>query len=141
MAISRITRSSGTKSGPQTPGRLRPLQKRDQAPVGLGPAIHTTGPTRRLRLVPADGAIRIDPDDEAAPAPLVELPAEAFVRLVYGRLDGDHPPRVGTSPFSPWCGQRCRGRDAVVEQAAADEAIGGHVRAPGPPRRLVEMVD
>jgi len=29
---------------------------------------------------------------EADPAVDVELPAEAFVRLVYGRLDPDHTP-------------------------------------------------
>jgi len=28
----------------------------------------------------------------AATSPEVELPAEAFARLVYGRLDGEHTP-------------------------------------------------
>jgi uncharacterized protein (TIGR03083 family) len=54
-------------------------------------AIHTTDPERRL-------ALRLTPDavvlsaGGGGPEPDVELPAEAFCRLVYGRLDPGHTP-------------------------------------------------
>jgi uncharacterized protein (TIGR03083 family) len=54
-------------------------------------AIHTTGPRR-------DIALRLSTDGVAVGArepgqqPDLELPAEAFCRLVYGRLDPDHTP-------------------------------------------------
>lgn len=59
----------------------------------LDVVVTTQDPTRRFRLV-ADG-VRLEPLEADAPAdgPSVTLPAEAFLRLVYGRLDADHPPR------------------------------------------------
>jgi uncharacterized protein (TIGR03083 family) len=54
-------------------------------------AVHTTGPGR-------DIALRLSTDGVAVEAgasgqrPDLELPAEAFCRLVYGRLDPDHTP-------------------------------------------------
>ncbi|MCU1449975.1 MAG: hypothetical protein JWP02_2145 [Acidimicrobiales bacterium] len=53
--------------------------------------VRTTGPDRRFVVrLGADG-VALEPDDAAAP-PDVTLPAEAFIRLVYGRLDPDHTP-------------------------------------------------
>ena len=56
--------------------------------------VHTSAPTRRLRLeVTTEGGhlTSIGLDQPAVPAVLT-LPGEAFVRLVYGRLDADHSP-------------------------------------------------
>jgi uncharacterized protein (TIGR03083 family) len=55
--------------------------------------VRTTAPTRRfiIELTP-DGA-RFGPDDGSGPADLA-LPAEAMIRLVYGRLDAAHSPGV-----------------------------------------------
>jgi uncharacterized protein (TIGR03083 family) len=53
--------------------------------------VHTTEPDRRFVVdLSADG-VSIAQDDAAGAFDL-ELPAEAFVRLVYGRLDPDHTP-------------------------------------------------
>jgi hypothetical protein len=53
--------------------------------------IHTTAPTRTFLLGLSAGGITVAADDGDG-APDVELPAEAFVRLVYGRLDSGHTP-------------------------------------------------
>jgi uncharacterized protein (TIGR03083 family) len=58
----------------------------------LDASIITTGPSRRFRLQTSD-AVLLEPSDPAAETGWIELPAEALVRLVYGRLDDDHPPR------------------------------------------------
>ena len=45
----------------------------------------------------APGAVRVAADDETTPElglSELTLPAEAFVRLIYGRLDADHTPPV-----------------------------------------------
>jgi uncharacterized protein (TIGR03083 family) len=65
--------------------------------------VRTTHPARELvvRLTPE--AVRLEPADadagttsEPAPGDELELPAEAFVRLVYGRLDDAHSPVPGS---------------------------------------------
>lgn len=75
---------------------LAPLVERvarpDPQPATLD--VHTSAPDRRLRLeVTAEGA-RLTPADLDQPAGslVLRLPGEAFVRLVYGRLDPDHTP-------------------------------------------------
>ena len=50
----------------------------------------TTDPSRAFVLEVGDG-VTLEPNGDAGPDPLV-LPAEALVRLVYGRLDADHTP-------------------------------------------------
>jgi hypothetical protein len=62
--------------------------------------ITTSGPTRRLVLTVGgdDGAVSLaSAEGSGSPegAPTLELPAEALVRLVYGRLDPGHTPVVG----------------------------------------------
>jgi uncharacterized protein (TIGR03083 family) len=57
-------------------------------PVG----VRTTDPERRLQLTPSDGALRLDTENPGTPPS--ELPAEALVRLVYGRLDPSHTPKT-----------------------------------------------
>jgi uncharacterized protein (TIGR03083 family) len=53
--------------------------------------VRTTAPDRRFVVdLRADG-VSVGPDDGSGPADLA-LPAEAFVRLVYGRLDRGHTP-------------------------------------------------
>ncbi len=57
-------------------------------------AVRTTDPGRDLALrLSADGVELTSGDPRQEPD--VELPAEAFCRLVYGRLDPDHTPPVG----------------------------------------------
>ncbi len=58
----------------------------DQAPV----AVVTTDPARTFVLEGGEST-SLTPTDAAGPDPLT-LPAEALVRLVYGRLDADHTP-------------------------------------------------
>ena len=53
-------------------------------------AIRTTGPERSFRLT-LSPAVALEPADDPGPDPLV-LPAEALLRLVYGRLDLEHTP-------------------------------------------------
>lgn len=53
--------------------------------------IHTTQPEQELLLRVGDGKVTLGLADEEAGARL-ELPAAAFVRLVYGRLDAEHTP-------------------------------------------------
>jgi len=54
-------------------------------------SVRTTHPTRDFMLVFTDDAISLG-DSAHTGAVDVELPAEAFVRLVYGRLDAQHTP-------------------------------------------------
>jgi hypothetical protein len=55
--------------------------------------VRTTEPTRDFILSLGGDAVSLTPcDDDHAPD--VELPAEAFIRLVYGRLDAAHTPPV-----------------------------------------------
>jgi len=56
--------------------------------------IRTSGPERRFRIELRPDAVELAHDDGRAPADL-ELPAEAFVRLVYGRLDPERAPANG----------------------------------------------
>ncbi len=51
----------------------------------------TTDPERRFLLETGEAVTLTPSDGEAAPAGL-RLPAEAFVRLVYGRMDEAHTP-------------------------------------------------
>jgi hypothetical protein len=58
--------------------------------------IRTAGPTRHFTATLGPDAVTLaasDPVDR----PDLELPAEALIRLVYGRLDADHTPAVGGS--------------------------------------------
>ncbi|MCU1426672.1 MAG: hypothetical protein JWL83_672 [Actinomycetia bacterium] len=64
-------------------------------PTGVARDLHirTTEPDRDFTLSLGEDAIVLTPcDDDHAPD--LELPAEAFIRLVYGRLDPDHTPKV-----------------------------------------------
>jgi uncharacterized protein (TIGR03083 family) len=56
--------------------------------------VATTDPERRFTLETAGEAVTLtaSPGDEGRPE--LRLPAEAFVRLLYGRLDPDHTPPV-----------------------------------------------
>jgi uncharacterized protein (TIGR03083 family) len=65
-------------------------QKRDEP---LSVEVRTFAPERAFHLDLGPGGVALSPsyDDTAAAAELT-LPAEAFVRLVYGRLDPGHTP-------------------------------------------------
>ena len=54
-------------------------------------AVRTTQPARDFVVDLAKDAVTFSPEAGAGQPPLV-LPAEAFARLVYGRLDPDHTP-------------------------------------------------
>lgn len=67
-------------------------------PTGADAVVHvaTEHPARRFRLtLTADAATMVD--DDTGPADLT-LPAEAFARLVYGRLDPGHTPGFTGDP-------------------------------------------
>jgi uncharacterized protein (TIGR03083 family) len=53
--------------------------------------VRTTAPDRHYAISLAGDNVSIAEDD-GAPEPDLELPAEAFIRLVYGRLDPGHSP-------------------------------------------------
>ncbi|MEY2588166.1 MAG: hypothetical protein QOJ67_150 [Acidimicrobiaceae bacterium] len=55
--------------------------------------VRTTAPDRHYVIALAADGVSLTPDDDAG-APDLELPAEALVRLVYGRLDPEHTPAV-----------------------------------------------
>jgi uncharacterized protein (TIGR03083 family) len=52
--------------------------------------IRTSDPTREFALASGDGSVSLTPGTGAGP--LVDMPAESFARLVYGRLDVNHTP-------------------------------------------------
>jgi uncharacterized protein (TIGR03083 family) len=56
-------------------------------------AVRTTDPVRDFTVALDTDRVTFTPGGIGG-APAVELPAEAFVRLVYGRLDADHTPAV-----------------------------------------------
>jgi uncharacterized protein (TIGR03083 family) len=57
----------------------------------------TDGPERQFVLdIDSDGA-RLSPAETAGDRPIIRLPAEALIRLVYGRLDPEHTPALETS--------------------------------------------
>jgi hypothetical protein len=57
--------------------------------------VTTTDPDRRFILETGDEVTLVTADEGTAPGPGVfelRLPAEAFVRLIYGRMDEAHTP-------------------------------------------------
>jgi uncharacterized protein (TIGR03083 family) len=59
-----------------------------------GLRVRTTAPDRHFVISLSADGIALVPDDDVG-IPDLELPAEAFIRLVYGRLDPDHTPAFG----------------------------------------------
>jgi uncharacterized protein (TIGR03083 family) len=60
--------------------------------------VATERPDRRFLLVSDDDGVQLHPEDDIPGddgTPTLQLPAEAFIRLVYGRLDPDHTPAGG----------------------------------------------
>ncbi|MGD1052325.1 MAG: maleylpyruvate isomerase family mycothiol-dependent enzyme [Candidatus Dormibacteria bacterium] len=55
-------------------------------------AVSTTDPERHLTL--STGGVRLDPGSVPASSGSLRLPAEALIRLVYGRLDPAHTPAL-----------------------------------------------
>lgn len=74
-------------------GYLPGLVERSGNPVGprLSLSVLTSDPGARLRLELSDTPSQLV-SEEAPTADVLALPAESFVRLVYGRLDPDHTP-------------------------------------------------
>jgi hypothetical protein len=58
----------------------------------LDVVIATTDPASRFALTVDANGVRLVPAGADHDAPAIELPAEALVRLVYGRLDAAHTP-------------------------------------------------
>lgn len=75
---------------------LGQIVERSAAPPDdpLSVVVRTTAPSRQFRLELAPGGARLEAAADAAgdEGPALDLPAEAFVRLVYGRLDAAHTP-------------------------------------------------
>lgn len=62
-------------------------------PVRRDVAVRTTTPTRHLVVRLGRTRVELDANAPATERPFdVQLPAEAFIRLVYGRLDPSHTP-------------------------------------------------
>lgn len=59
---------------------------------GLRVRVETTGAERVFLLAAPDEKLELTATDPGSDLPTVRLPAEAFVRLAYGRLDADHTP-------------------------------------------------
>ena len=59
--------------------------------------VMTSDPERNFILETTGEAVTLTQSDDAGSLPELRLPAEAFVRLVYGRLDPAHTPAVKTS--------------------------------------------
>jgi uncharacterized protein (TIGR03083 family) len=57
--------------------------------------VRTSAPTRHVAIALNPEAVTFTTTDPAAPD--LELPAEALIRLVYGRLDPDHTPPIDGS--------------------------------------------
>ncbi len=77
----------------QLPVMVARASKPSEADLSL--AVHTTEPERSFRLEVAQGAASLtDQTDHADGSPTLRLPAEALIRLVYGRLDPDHTPTL-----------------------------------------------
>ena len=53
--------------------------------------VKTTAPERAYRITTTSDSVSLEPTT-LAEAPDAEMPAEAFIRLVYGRLDREHTP-------------------------------------------------
>jgi uncharacterized protein (TIGR03083 family) len=64
------------------------------APNPLTVQVRTTGPERTflLHLTNQSAALTSDSASPAGPTAELRLPSEAFVRLIYGRLDPEHTP-------------------------------------------------
>lgn len=60
-------------------------------------AVHTTEPLRQFTIELGPEAVTLTPGT-ATGEDRVELPAEAFVRLLYGRLDPEHTPDLDADP-------------------------------------------
>jgi uncharacterized protein (TIGR03083 family) len=56
--------------------------------------IETVNPRRRFVLAEEDGQVTLEPLESDNRDPDLRLPAEALIRLLYGRLDPEHTPRV-----------------------------------------------
>ena len=56
-------------------------------------AVRTDQPRRSFSIELSPDAVTLGPGDQSR-QPDLELPAEAFVRLIYGRLDPDHTPNT-----------------------------------------------
>jgi uncharacterized protein (TIGR03083 family) len=74
---------------PSRAARLARGERPAAAPVEI--AIETTGPERAFALAIAD-EVSLTPGTRADAMGSCSLPAEAFFRLLYGRLDADHTP-------------------------------------------------
>jgi hypothetical protein len=58
--------------------------------------VHTSAPDRQLEVALGGDAVVLSPGKPEA-LPDLEMPAESFIRLVYGRLDPAHTPAIGGS--------------------------------------------
>jgi uncharacterized protein (TIGR03083 family) len=77
---------------------LGPVAARSGKPTGrpLAVRVTTTGPDREFTIEAGD-SVRLGPAEANRGLPRLRLPAEAFIRLVYGRLDPAHTPMVEAS--------------------------------------------
>lgn len=63
----------------------------------LALTVVTTDPDRTFTLVSTSDAVSVQPGRTSEGGPELRLPAEALIRLIYGRLDPEHTPPVQAS--------------------------------------------
>jgi uncharacterized protein (TIGR03083 family) len=64
--------------------------KHDGEPTSI--TVRTTDPERTFTLGLTSGGVTLEPGSSSTGDAVLEIPAEAFARLLYGRLDPDHTP-------------------------------------------------
>ena len=62
--------------------------------------VATTDPERRFTITSTADAVAVSDEDGDTDEPEVTLPAEAFIRVVYGRLDPDHSTVPGSATLT-----------------------------------------
>jgi hypothetical protein len=73
------------------PELARRVGKPQDTPIRI--RVVTSDPARDLTLA-VDDEVRLEGSDSGATGGVLRLPAEALVRLVYGRLDDNHTPTI-----------------------------------------------
>lgn len=61
---------------------------------GLHQPVATESPERHFVVVASDGAVELQTWEKNGDQTALSLPAESFIRLIYGRLDPEHTPSV-----------------------------------------------
>ena len=75
--------------------------------------MRTASPERRFKLTLGPERVALEPSLDGD-RPDLQIPAEAFVRLVYGRLDDEHTPASRARSTSMGSGRSSPARDCSL---------------------------